>query len=135
MSHTDCNANRLSTIPPSRTPPWGRDSQSPVQETLTEENNNGTLSLEPRVTYLRSTVPPTSPATAYTVTLPAGTYARQEKRIYIPGDIVATTAPWKVAGTFLGFGYLLFNSLGTSGVLEWDGNAWQWLGGTAAQQN
>lgn len=115
-----------SNCPPSPTPPWSRPVQSPATQTITGDDN---ISLTMDVTYLDST---TVGAAPYEVTLPDGNYKRQMKRIYIPGKNQATTAEFRVTSpNFVGFTSLLFNSIGTSAVLEWDGSAYHLIGGNA----
>jgi hypothetical protein len=88
-------------------------------------------------TYLVSNTPkdPANPQVPYLVVLPTGLYKRQIKRIYIPTDCVPTTPKFQVQGIFNhAIGYL-FDAVGTSAVLEWDGSGWQLIGGNAAPVN
>lgn len=88
------------------------------------------IPLSPDVTYLNSN----SAGTIYNLVLPNGTHLKQQKRFYIPGGTIPLTAIWVVQGTFAGgWGYLQFDSLGFNALCEWDGLAWQLLGGTAGQ--
>ena len=131
-----CNCNNLPctcctppqpacNCPPSPIPPWARDVQSPLVDTLYQ---NGTLLLDPDISYLRAA----APAGPYSVVLPNGNYRKQMKRIYVPTDLVATTAVWTVTGTFAGgFTKLTFNNVGFSIFLEWDSAGWQVIGGNA----
>lgn len=120
----------MSTIAvPSPTPPWHRPVQSPNTETLTEDNDAGTISLNTDVTYLETELLKATPDDPYVVALPNGNFKRQSKRIFVPKSFELTTAPWQVTGTFCGFGYLLFSTLGRAAVLEWDGEGWQLTGG------
>jgi hypothetical protein len=122
------------TSPPSPTPPWAREVQSPQTQTIT---GDGAISLTVDVTYLQQANPkdPQNLDTPYALTLPSGNYLRQNKRIFVPGSLSSTTAPFQVAGTFTGFGSLLFNRQGWSAVLEWDGSGWSLIGGNALPQN
>ena len=117
---------------PSPTPPWHRPVQSPNVETFTEDNDGDVLSLTMDVTYLNTNVLKTDPAAPYLAVLPDGNYLRQMKRIHIPKARETDTVPWKVTGTFVGFGWLVFNHIGRSAVLEWVGEAWTLIGGNAA---
>lgn len=111
--------------PPSPIPPWDRAVQSPLIDTLVQ---NGTLLLDPDVSYLVAALP-NGP---FAVVLPNGNYLKQMKRIYVPATSAANSATWVVSGTFsAGYTTLMFNSLGLSAFLEWDGGGWQYLGGSA----
>lgn len=118
-------------IIPSPTPPWHRPVLSPNVETLTEDNDAGTISLTVDTTYLETDVLKATPTDPYVVALPAGNYQRQYKKIYVPKAYEITTAPWKVTGTFVGFTYLLFDNIGRAAILEWDGEGWHLAGGNA----
>lgn len=99
---------------------------SPLYQTLT---SNGTLQLDPDITYLRATGVSTGP---YTAVLPNGNFIQQMKRIYIPTDVIANTATWTITGTFAGgFTSLTMNTLGYSAFLEWDSAGWQIVAGNA----
>jgi len=120
------------SIIPSPIPPWHRPVVSPNVETLTEDNDNGTMSLSMDTTYLNTSVLKQNHEDPYVVALPDGNYKRQIKRIYIPKAIENTTAPWKLTGTFVGFAWLRFDNIGRAAVLEWDGAGWHLIGGNAA---
>lgn len=110
--------------PPSPIPPWDRAVQSPLIDTLVQ---NGTLLLDPDVSYLVATLP-NGP---FAVVLPNGNYLKQMKRIYVPAASAANSATWVVSGTFsAGYTQLTFNSLGLNAFLEWDGTAWQLISGS-----
>jgi hypothetical protein len=87
------------------------------------------------VTYLATETAKEDPDDPYVVALPDGNYKRQSKRLYIPSEIRETTAPWKVTGTFAGFGFLGFNGIAMAAVLEWDGSGWHLVGGNAETNN
>lgn len=115
--------------PPSPIPPWARATQSPLTQTLAD--NSVPLLLDPDITYLNAASPLVPPAIIPLV-LPNGNFLKQIKRIYIPGNAVATSATWLITGTFAGgFTHLQFDRLGTSVWLEWDGSSWQLIGGNA----
>lgn len=116
---------------PSPIPPWHRPVVSPNVETLTEDDDDGTLSLTMDTTYLNTDTLKETPTDPYVVALPDGNFKRQCKRIYIPKDKENSTAPWKVTGTFVGFTYLQLDTLGRAAVLEWDGAGWHLIGGNA----
>lgn len=124
---------------PSPIPPWHRPTQSPQVETFTEDNDGGTLSLTMDVSYLNTSTLKEAPTDPYVVALPDGNYKRQSKRIYIPKELLDTSAPWKVTGTFVGFGWLTFRGseggAAMSAVLEWDGSGWHLVGGNASPEN
>lgn len=110
--------------PPSPIPPWHRPVQSPVVQTMTED---GAVSLTTDVTYLKIG----AGAGGKAITLPDGNYKRQIKRVMIPGDQIYDTATWTMTVTGAGFTSMVFDATGTSAVLEWDGAAWQMIGGNA----
>lgn len=111
-------------IPQSPVPPFYRDPQGNIMQTLT---GPGAAQLGEGVTYLNSTT-----GGPHALTIPSGQYKGQVHRIMVKGDIVATTATWNLTGSFItpitGFD---FDSIGQSLVLEWDGAAWHNTGGNA----
>ena len=111
-------------VAPQPIPPWHRPIDSPVVQELTEA---GAINLACDTTYLIST----ASGDPISATLPDGNFKRQTKRIYIPGDIQNTTASWRISGTFVGFATLLFDTIGWSAVLEFDGDGWHLVGGNA----
>lgn len=117
--------------PPSPIPPWSRPVQSPLTQTIFGAD---TVILTMDTTYLRQaavTGPNNTPQGPFAVAMPDGNYLRQFKRIYIPSDAIATTATFNLSGHFAGFTSLTFNTIAQSAVLEWDGAAWQLIGGNA----
>lgn len=124
-NHCDCR------VPvPSVSPPWSRPTVSPQIQYLFD---SGVVVLTCVTTYLTQATPadPDNLDTPYALTIADGNYRQQRKEIFIPGDFVATTAPWNLTGTFGGFTSITFNTLGTSAILNWDGSAWQLVGGNA----
>lgn len=127
----------MSTTPipfPSPTPPWHRPVQSPDTQTINEDLIADGISLNSDVTYLDSTVPKNASdlTEAYEVALPNGNYKRQIKRIFIPGANFATTAAFKITGTFNSTTAYTFGiDGGQSAVFEWDGSDWHLIGGNA----
>lgn len=115
--------------PPSPTPPWARESQSPLMQTLFD--SAVPLRLDPNTCYLSQTQDPTAPINNAMV-LPNGNFPKQSMSIFVNSAILATTATWTFAGAFAG-GYtkLVFDSIGYSALLFWDGAAWQLTGGNA----
>lgn len=119
---------------PTPLPPWSRAVQTPQIQTLDED---GAILLTMDTTFLSQTTPKdaTDLAVAYDITLPDGNYQRQNKIILIPaGSIPNLTATFRVTGTFAGFTSLLFDSLGQSAVLLWDGAGWFLVGGNATAE-
>lgn len=121
------NANTI----PSPIPPWHRPVESPIAQTLTANDDDGTISLNVAVTYLETDTLKAEPDDPYVVALPDGNYQQQTKRVYIPKAFEETTAPWRINGTFVGFTYLLMNNIGRAAILEWDGAGWQMVAGNA----
>lgn len=116
--------------PPSPEPPWARATQSPLVQTLVD--TSVPIVLDPDITYLNQTQAAGAPITNAMV-LPNGNHLKQMKRIYVVSQSIASTATWVVAGLFAGgFTKLKFDTLGYSAFLEWDGTAWQLVGGNAA---
>ena len=111
-------------------PPWERTVKTPLCQIIGED---GTAILGHSTTYLSSTTPAES-GDPYSIVLPDGNYRRQIKEFFIPGANLPGTAQFVVTGTFAGFSSLLFDSIGTSAVLEWDGSAWHLIGGNATTQ-
>lgn len=105
--------------------PWERPAQSPVDQSL---YGAGAINLNSLTTLLESTADQSEPLV---VTLPDGNYPRQTKQILVPFANKDTTATFRVTGTFVGFGSLLFDKIGWSGLLEWDGAGWHLIGGNA----
>lgn len=120
-----------SNIPPSPVPPWARPVQSPVVETLTEDNSGATISLTTDLTYLKSEVIGDEP---YSAVLPDGKYKRQEKTLMIPAEILATAADWLVTGAFADATGYKFTRIGPLARFLWDGDAWFLVGGNAEPQ-
>jgi hypothetical protein len=127
--------SRCNTCPPSLIPPWHRPPVSPITHTLVDE---GAVSLNTNTTYLDSTTPKDSEdlSVPLIATIGAPLYPQQRKTIMIPAATVATTAVWKVTGSFVGFVSLLFNDLATvvELVASEDGY-WEFLGGSALKQD
>jgi hypothetical protein len=94
---------------------------------------NDTINIDMLTTFLDQQL--NTPPAPVTCNLPNGTYVQQEKHIYIAGDKIGTTETFNVAGTFSG-GYtsLVFNKIGFSARLVWDGAGWQLTGGNAELQ-
>jgi len=90
----------------------------------------------PTTTNATGTVTATK-STLYSVALPNGNYQRQNKRAFILGSAVANTAFFKITGTFAASTSIMLGRFGTftasSAELEWDGSAWQLIGGSAQQ--
>jgi hypothetical protein len=120
---------------PSPAAPWQRPALNPKVEVLTADNDNATVSLTMDTTFLSTSTLKAAPADPYVVALPNGNYLKQPKVLVVPNDVRPTTAPWKVTGTFAGFGFLMFKDIATTAVLMWDGVAWQVLAGNAVQAN
>ncbi len=122
----------MSTPVPSPLPPWHRDNYTGITETL---DGDGEASIGCDTTYLSSIVPKDEDDSdvPYLVTLPDGTVQRQTKTIHVPAGNAATTAKFKVTGTFVGFSALLFSTIAWSAMLQWDGAGWHWIGGNAQQ--
>lgn len=116
-----------SNCPPSPTPPWARPSQSPLTQVIVD-NTVAQILLDPNITFLNQVG-----GGPNSIALPNGAFLKQYKEIYIPTQTIATTATWNVAGSFAGgFTKLVFNALGYSALLQWDGAGWQLIGGNAA---
>jgi hypothetical protein len=116
--------------PPSPTPPWARESQSP-QVDWHYDASIPQLSLDPQMTILSQTQSSGAPINNAMV-LPNGSFVKQSKSIYIDSSVLTTTATWTVAGIFAGgFTKLVFNTLGYSALMFWDGTSWQLTGGNA----
>lgn len=122
------------TCPPSPIPPWHRPVVSPITDTLVED---GFISLQTATTFLNQTADKDveDPTVAYTATLADGNYIQQRKMIQIPAAAVESTALWRVTGNFVGFVSLLFNKLGHSAELIWDGAGWHFNGGNAEKED
>ena len=112
---------------PSPIPPWHRPVQTPLVQVITGDDE---VNLGVDTTYLVQETQQDGDA-PYLVTLPDGNYLRQIKRIYVRGDVQPTSAPFKMSGTFVSGAFFLFNTTATAAVLEWDGTAWQLIGGNA----
>lgn len=108
-------------------PPWERTTQATLTQTL---YGAGAIQLNTPCTLLVSEEA-AEDGEPHAVTIADGNYQRQVKEIVIPADKLATTVPFRVTGTFVGFTSLLFNGLGSSAVLEWDGGGWHMIGGNA----
>lgn len=122
--------------PPSPTPPWARPVQSPSIQYLYDDTSVGDeITLNEDTTYLVSTTPkdPLDLDVPYELLLPDGTYPRQTKRIYVQKTNSLTTAKWQVTGTIVGCTSLVFDTIGWSAVLEWDGSGWQQVGGNCGR--
>lgn len=115
---------------PNQTPPWERTSTSTQTQTILED---GTVLLSTDTTFLDNIVA-AEDGEPYDVTLPDGNFVRQVKQILVPTANHETTAQFMVTGNFAGFTELLFDTLGTSAVLEWDGAGWHLIGGNATPQ-
>lgn len=113
--------------PPSPTPPWARESMSPLTQVLFD--SAVPLTLDPQTTILNQTQ---SDPINNLMVLPNGAFTKQSKSIYVLASILSTTATWTFSGIFAG-GYtkLVFNNLGYNALLFWDGTAWQLTGGNA----
>lgn len=122
----------LNPIPPSPTPPWHRETVSPVAQTLV---GDGIASLSSTMTYLAQTAPkdPEDTAVPYVVTLPDGNHKQERKDFQIPSAYIEETAKWRVEGSFAGFIALGLDNLGQQAVLSWDGAAWHLIGGSATK--
>lgn len=115
-----------SNCPPSPLPPWSRPTQSPLSQVI-NDNTVAQILLDPDITYLNQAGNATN-----NLALPNGNFLKQMKRIYVNSALIASTVTWIVSGTFAGgFTKLQFDRVGYSGFLEWDGAAWQWIGGNA----
>lgn len=129
---TDNPRPASNNAPPSPTPPWARPVQSASTNSLFVD---GSIDLRYDTTYLDSITPKdvNNLDTPYQITLPNGNYNRQVIRILLAGDNTqrVATAKFLVTGTGLGWGTLLFDSLGTSAMLHWTGSAWAVIGGNA----
>lgn len=127
-----CCCNPLppaSNCPPSATPPWARESQSPLLQNLTDATVP--LVLDPNVAYLNQTQSPTAPITN-NMAMPNGAFTGATMRIMVVSAAIAQTVTWIFGGNFAGgFTKLTFNSLGYNAFLQWDGTAWQLLSGNA----
>jgi hypothetical protein len=95
------------------------------------------VSLNTNTTFLNTTTPKDAgdPAVPYIATLADGNYLQQRKSIMVPAATVENTALWRVTGNFVGFVSLLFDAIGTSAELIWDGAGWQYLGGNATKED
>ncbi len=115
-------------IPPSPLPPWAR-LEVPTQPAAGGQtlNGNGTINLLFDQVFLVATE-----GGPYAVVLPDGRPDRAKVlRIYVPGTGTETVT-FVVSGTFAkNVASYTFNALGGSLVLEWDGAAWQYIGGDA----
>ena len=127
----------IGPVVPSPIPPWKRAVSSPRTNTI---SSAGTIDLNYDTTYFDTQTSNNDGGTpskniAWGIVLPAGNYKRQIIRLYIPGKNISTSpATFSVTcapGVGAGFTTLLFNNIGTSAVLEWDGSAWQLIGGNA----
>lgn len=115
------------TTVPSPLPPWHRPVLSPTVQTLFD---TGTITLGCKLTFLNHELE--NPANPVSVTLPDGNWIDQEKSLMIPTDLISGTETFNVYGTFAGgFTQLIFNTIGFSADLRWDGKGWQLIGGNA----
>jgi len=131
------NPNVNAPTVPSPIPPWCRPIVSPLTQYMTD---GGVVDLGTDTTYLNQSVAGTETQNAatlgnYVITIADGNYKRQIKRIYILGSAQPTTAGWECYGTFVGCNSLQFNNASTAAVLEWDGTAWQIIGGNVQTSN
>lgn len=118
-----------SNCPPSPLPPWSRPVQSPLSQVIVD-NTVAQILLDPDITYLNQAGNGTN-----NLALPNGNFLKQMKRIYIPGQTIATSVTWIVAGTFAGgFTSIKFDRIGFQAWLEWDSTAWQLFAGNATLQ-
>jgi hypothetical protein len=131
-SGTVCTTDTAASCncPPSPVPPWSREARSGQTQRIVD---NDVVNLAHDPTYLEKVV--SDPSASVTVTLPNGNRKGQHKRIMIPGDSLATTETFTVSGTFAGFTTLTFDAVGYNALLEWDGAAWQFMGGNARQDS
>ena len=119
---------------PSPLPPWSRPVQTPQIQTLTTD---GDIVLSMDTTLLDQVTPKDAddPTAAYDLVLPDGNYQRQHKTIVILAqDVPNLPASFRVSGRFVGFTSLLFNGLGQSALLMWDGAGWHQIGGNATAE-
>jgi hypothetical protein len=120
---------------------------SDLREVLTQDVINQGLPPDPTVMQTISTTgdivdltvtttwlqaPATTPPVDILVQLPDGTFAKETKFLAVPGNIIPTTARFVVSGRFENpFSSLVFDALGTSANLIWDGFCWHLVGGNA----
>lgn len=133
MSCNNCSTNPCCcqsqppacNCPPSPIPPWARPTQNPRVQTLVD--NTVPLVLDPDVAYLNQVG-----GGPNAMVMPNGNFLKQMMRIYVLSGTIATTATWVFTGLFAGgFTHLTFNTTKYSALLEWDGAAWQLVGGNA----
>lgn len=123
--------NPAPSVVPAPQPPWSRPVQSPYVQIM---QGDGVIDLTTDLTLLSQPTPKVG-ANHYFVTLPNGFYLRQQKRIYIQGNMLNATAQFLVVGSIAGCASLLFNNAAFSVQLEWDGFTWQNIGGNAQPSN
>lgn len=119
--------------PTSPPPPYARPTQSPVTDSIV---GDGAISLATDTSFLEQSTPKNTEdeSEAYAVTIASGAYKRQTKQVFVPASIGEDTALFRLTGTFADCVALLFNDVGQSAVLVWDGGAWHVVGGNAVKE-
>jgi len=112
-----------STWPPSPIPPYARQTQSPLTQTLTD---TGAVSLTTNTTILDAA----AADDAIAISLADGSYEGQLKTIRVDETrITDGSATWTLSGTFANFTTITFDATSINAILQWGGTAWFLAGG------
>lgn len=112
---------------PNPIPPWDRHPNSAQVQTLT---GAGAINLAVDTTYLDQDAAP-GVGDHYAVTLPDGNYRGQVHSLFVPATKETTTATFVVSGSLVGCESIVFNTAAHNATLQWDGDGWHMVGGSA----
>lgn len=122
---TNCRPN-YPVLCPAPVPPWARPAAMQATQEQVLTGTSIAITAGPEKTFLCQS----GPTIVNNMTLPNGNSPGQFKDILIPQTFIPTTATWIITGSFAGgFATLTLDNISFNTMLEWDGSAWQIVGG------